>query len=199
MNFGPIENDIIGVDDGSLVSFEDIIPPHLREELAVMQIAENRSSWRTGDIVLEIFDYIERKKLDISRQKVYQAVAHYRGLSAGRVKNISLVCRHFTPEMREFAKPFTHYERLWTSLPMDKAIEALGLSVQIEQETGENIIPSRMIEMVRTENKPTKEDFVRGSIDNIIADVASLKQKIPHCSSEILEIVGILSDMREKV
>lgn len=199
MNYAPIENDLIGIDDTSLVSFEDIVPANFREELAVMNITENRSSWRTGDIVLEIFDIVANKGLEISRQKIYQAVAYYRGLSAGRVKNISLVCRHFPPDKREFAKPFTHYERMMTSLPMDKAVEALRLSEKIERETGENIIPSRMLEIVKAETQPTKEDLIRNDIENIITDIAGLKQKIPQCSAEILEIVGILNGVLDRV
>ena len=180
--------DIFSGTDGEVFDPEDVIPEHYREELLTMRVVENRSSWRTGDIALDILATSKH-----TQEKVCIAVGHYRGLSPLRVRNILAVCKAFPPDRREFARPFSDYETVMHQLPVHLAEKALAHSDEVEQRTG--MAPKAMdVAQLFKNGKPTKRRQLDAQIDRIIADVARLKKDVP--TDKIIEIILMLNTLK---
>lgn len=180
------------------IPIEEIIPDHLRQELLVMRAVEDRSSWRTGDIANEIWENAKKKNIPITKREICACVAYFRGISSGRVMNVSHVCARFPPEQRKFACPFSHYEMVFHALPSDRVEETMMLSEGIKKETGE--MPSyKEVIKIALGKIPQGVKLVQEKITKAIAGVIELKQDFPDKTKELNQAIEILLEVESSL
>ena len=89
--------------------YSDIIPLHLQEEL--IQIGEDitKQTFRVGDIVVSIYDYVEANGLQCTKRDVWRAVGSFVGKAAATIQGYEALARFYPPSVRR------HYEELSAS------------------------------------------------------------------------------------
>jgi hypothetical protein len=182
------------------LDYSELVPEDMRNELLTLRAVENRSSWRTGDIVLTLIARAKELHPDVTMGQVCEAVAYYRGLNGRRVYNITLVCRAFPPENRRFEMPYSDYEIMHFSLPKEKHEEAVLLAKRMELESGSK---PRMTDTVRIVNGeeidvPQRGNIRRGysALRDFITEIALSQipeEKKNRLSVLLLEISEIIS------
>ena len=83
-----------------------IIPNHLQEELIQMGEDITRHTFRIGDIILLIYDFVETNKMDCSRRDIWRAVGALVGKAATTIQGYAALAEFYPQSVRK------HYEIL---------------------------------------------------------------------------------------
>ncbi len=96
------------------MSYNSIIPTHLQEEL--IQIGEDitQHTFRIGDIIIAVIDFVEANHIPCSKRDVWRAVGSYIGKAAATVQGYEALARFYPKSVRK------HYPELSAS-HFDKA------------------------------------------------------------------------------
>jgi len=91
------------------MSYSDIIPNHLQEEL--IQIGEDitKQTFRVGDIVVAVYEFVEANGLDCTKRDIWRAVGSFVGKAAATIQGYETLARFYPPSVRK------HYEELSAS------------------------------------------------------------------------------------
>lgn len=178
---------------------EDIVPRHLAEELVSIRVMDNRSCWRKGDIELEVERLVAQRGLAVTKETIWTAVGYYCGLAPHRIKAIAAICKAFPPEKRQYTLPFTYYEEVYWGMPDKRQVgKILELADKIRKEEG-TIPRGRDIVKLYKEEVTGEPILLRSRIDELIANVAALKEKIPGSSEKIIRVIEILMDVKSTI
>jgi len=82
--------------------YSNIIPNHLQQEL--IQIGEDitRHTFRIGDIVILITEYVEANDMKCSKRDIWRAVGSYIGKAAGTVQGYEAIARFYPQSVRNY-------------------------------------------------------------------------------------------------
>ena len=81
--------------------YNTLIPQNFQEELIQMGEDITRHTFRIGDIVLSIYDYVEANGLECSRRDIWRAVGAYVGKAANTVQGYVILAEFYPPKVRQ--------------------------------------------------------------------------------------------------
>lgn len=186
--------------------YNDIVPSHLQSEL--IQIGEDitKHTFRIGDIVIAVNDYVEANGFDCSKRDVWRAVGSFIGKAAGTVRGYEALSTFYPPSVRK------HYDILSAShfrmaMRIDSQTDyswqtVLDYAVNRVDDYGRPATVDELVKVFIYNSEPFEpedEPIIKAqsnSIDDFINRLTELKRNaelLPiseHARSELLEVMS---------